>query len=70
MKNIAIAAIVASTLLASAPAFAAGGHVPAACKDGTAPEGWLRAGGYCELVERGPETTSKKGSPPPVVVTP
>lgn len=36
------------------PAIAAG---PAACLNGTAPAGWLRPGGYCEVVANMASTT-------------
>lgn len=61
MKTLTIVA--ALMLLTSAPAaFAAGSHVPSACVDGTAPSGWLRAGGYCDIVANGNGSTSKKGA--------
>ena len=63
---IALGAFVALMFVATAtPALAAGGHAPTVCLDGTAPEGWQRPGGFCELAAKGPDTTSRKSAPPP-----
>ena len=58
--SLALALALSFSTFVAVPAFAAGGHPPPTCVDGTAPEGWKRPGGYCELAVRGPERVSKK----------
>ena len=45
MKNLIGIALASALVLVAAPAFASD-----PCKDGTAPAGWLRDGGYCSVV--------------------
>lgn len=50
MKNLSMILAAVAMLAISVPATEVSAS-PSACLDGTAPEGWLRAGGYCETVK-------------------
>lgn len=58
--RIIFAIIAALAIMSSATGQSVAGHAPSSCANGSAPDGWHRAGGYCSIAERGPQRVTKK----------